>query len=105
MSTVLAHSGLAAGSHDTLVFLPIVILALGIAFVVGAVNDKVDAKPRNPASVQLPSRHQMPLYHLHTQIRSAKRLATPQAEDDSGTPPERPKRKRSSSAPKLVVHQ
>jgi hypothetical protein len=49
--------------------LPLILTAVGFAFIVLAVNDKVDARP-DDGSARLPTRRERPLYHLHMQIRS-----------------------------------
>jgi hypothetical protein len=77
MSSLVAHGGMFAASHTMLVFLPFLLAGAGLAFIVGAVRDKVDAKPPD-GSVRLPSPKQHPLYHLHMQIRSAGRPAPPE---------------------------
>jgi hypothetical protein len=50
--------------------LPLVLAAVGLAVIVFAVNDKVDARP-DDGSARLPTRGERPLYHLHMQIRSS----------------------------------
>lgn len=52
-----------------LLLLPLVLAAVGLAVIVLAVNDKVDARP-DDGSARLPTRRERPLYHLHLQIRS-----------------------------------
>jgi len=69
MSGIVAHSGVMAGSHTLLVFLPFILAGAGLGFIIRAVNDKVDARP-DDGSVRLPSPKERPLYHLHMQIRS-----------------------------------
>jgi len=69
MSGILAHSGVMAGSHALLVFLPFILAGAGLGFIVMAVNDKVDARP-DDGSVRLPTSKERPLYHLHMQIRA-----------------------------------
>ena len=76
MSAIVAHGGMFAASHTMLVFLPFLLAGAGLAFIVKAVNDKVDAK--NDGSVRLPTAKEHPLYHLHRQIRSAGRPAPPE---------------------------
>jgi hypothetical protein len=76
MSSIVAHGGMFAGSHTMLVFLPFLLGGAGLAFIVKAVNDKVDAK--KDGSVRLPNAREHPLYHLHMQIRSAGRPAPPE---------------------------
>jgi hypothetical protein len=70
MSGIVAHGGMFAGSHTMLVFLPFLLGGAGLAFIVKAVNDKVDAKPPD-GSARLPNAKEHPLYHLHMQIRAA----------------------------------
>lgn len=70
MSSIMAHSGVMAGSHTLLVFLPLVLAGAGFAFILRAVTDKVDAPPDN-GSVRIPTAKERPLYRLHMQIRSA----------------------------------
>jgi hypothetical protein len=77
MSSLVAHGGMFAASHTMLVFLPFLLAGAGLAFIVGAVRDKVDAKPPD-GSVRLPSAKQHPLYHLHMQIRAAGRPEPPE---------------------------
>jgi hypothetical protein len=76
MSSLVAHGGMFAASHTMLVFLPFLLGGAGLAFIVKAVNDKVDAK--DDGSVRLPSAKQHPLYHLHMQIRAAGRPEPPE---------------------------
>jgi len=76
MSAIVAHGGMFAGSHTMLVFLPFLLGGAGLAFIVRALTDKVDAKPPD-GSVRLPNAKQHPLYHLHMQIRSAGKPAPP----------------------------
>jgi hypothetical protein len=76
MSGIVAHGGMFAASHTMLVFLPFLLAGAGLAFIVRAVRDKVDAK--NDGSVRLPNAKEHPLYHLHMQIRSAGRPAPPE---------------------------
>jgi hypothetical protein len=76
MSNLVAHGGMFAGSHTMLVFLPFLLGGAGLAFIVRAVNDKVDAK--QDGSARLPNAKEHPLYHLHMQIRSAGRPAPPE---------------------------
>jgi hypothetical protein len=76
MSSLVAHGGMFAASHTMLVFLPFLLGGAGLAFIVKAVNDKVDAK--NDGSVRLPDAKEHPLYHLHMQIRSAGRPEPPE---------------------------
>ena len=83
MSGIVAHGGMFAASHTMLVFLPFVLAGAGLAFIVRAVNDKVDAKPPD-GSARLPNAKEQPLYRLHMQIRSAGRPAPP--EPTPGTP-------------------
>jgi hypothetical protein len=77
MSSILAHGGMFAASHTMLVFLPFLLAGAGLAFIIRAVSDKVDAKPPD-GSVRLPSAKEHPLYHLHMQIRSAGRPEPPE---------------------------
>jgi hypothetical protein len=70
MSSIVAHSGVMAGSHTLLVFLPFILAGAGFAFILWAVTDKVDAPPDN-GSVRIPTAKERPLYRLHMQIRSA----------------------------------
>jgi|Tabmets5t2r1_1033131.scaffolds.fasta_scaffold10213_4 hypothetical protein len=77
MSSFLAHGGMFAASHTMLVFLPFLIAGAGLAFIVRALSDKVDAKPPD-GSARLPSAKEHPLYHLHMQIRSAGRPESPE---------------------------
>jgi hypothetical protein len=83
MSGIVAHGGMFAGSHTMLVFLPFLLGGAGLAFIVTALNDKVDAKP-DDGSVRLPTAKERPLYHLHMQIRSAGKPPSP--EPTPGTP-------------------
>jgi hypothetical protein len=76
MSGIVAHGGMFAGSHTMLVFLPFLLAGAGLAFIVRAVSDKVDAK--DDGSVRLPNATEHPLSHLHMQIRSAGRPAPPE---------------------------
>ncbi len=69
MSGIVAHSGMMAGSHTLLVFLPFLLAGAGLGFIIRAVSDKVDAPP-DDGSVRLPTLKERPLYHLHMQIRS-----------------------------------
>ncbi|HEV8372445.1 MAG TPA: hypothetical protein VGR68_04530 [Actinomycetota bacterium] len=70
MSSIVAHSGVMAGSHTMLVFLPLILAGAGFGFIIRAVTDKVDAPPDN-GSVRLPTAKERPLYRVHMQIRSA----------------------------------
>jgi len=76
MNGIVAHGGMFAGSHTILVFLPFLLGGAGLAFIVRALNDKVDAK--DDGSVRLPNAKQHPLYHLHMQIRAAGKPASPE---------------------------
>jgi hypothetical protein len=49
--------------------LPLLLAAVGLAVIVLACNDKVDAGPAD-GSARLPTRRERPLYHLHMQIRA-----------------------------------
>jgi hypothetical protein len=82
MSGIVAHGGMFAGSHTMLVFLPFLLGGAGLAFIVKAVNDKVDAK--SDGSARLPNAKEHPLYHLHMQIRSA--APPPPPEPTPGAP-------------------
>ena len=53
-----------------LLLVPLILVAVGLAVIVLAFNDKVDAR-RDDGSARLPSRRERPLYHLHMQIRSS----------------------------------
>jgi hypothetical protein len=53
-----------------MLLLPLLLAVVGLAVIVVAVNDKVDAG-RADGSARLPTRRQLPLYHLHVQIRSS----------------------------------
>jgi hypothetical protein len=70
MSSIVAHSGVMAGSHSLLVFLPFILAGAGFAFIIRAVNDKTGAPPDN-GSVRIPTTRERPLYRVHMQIRSA----------------------------------
>jgi hypothetical protein len=83
MSGIVAHGGMFAASHTMLVFLPFLLAGAGLAFIVRAVSDKVDAKPPD-GSARLPNAKEHPLSPLHMKIRSAGRPAPP--EPTPGTP-------------------
>jgi hypothetical protein len=68
---VVADGSMFAGSNTLLVFLPFILVGAGLAFIIRAASDKVDRRDDN--TVKLPTKEQYPLYHLHTQIRSASR--------------------------------
>ena len=70
---VVADGSMFAGSNSLLVFLPFILVGAGLAFIIRAASDKVDRRDDN--TVKLPTKEQYPLYHLHTQIRSASRDA------------------------------
>jgi hypothetical protein len=70
---VVADGSMFAGSNSLLVFLPFVMVGAGLAFIIRAASDKVDRRDDN--TIKLPNKAQYPLYHLHTQIRSASRDA------------------------------
>jgi hypothetical protein len=53
-----------------MLLLPLLLAAVGLAVIVVAVTDKVDAG-RPDGSARLPTRRELPLYHLHMQIRSS----------------------------------
>jgi len=55
--------------NPLILLLPLILTAVGFAFIVLAVNDKVDARP-DDGSARLPTRRERPLYRLHMQIRS-----------------------------------
>jgi hypothetical protein len=71
MSDIVAHSGVMAGSHTLLVFLPFILAGAGLGFVIRAVSDKVDAPRPGEGPVRLPTPQERPLYRLHMQIRAA----------------------------------
>jgi hypothetical protein len=103
MSTVIAHNGVMAGSHTLLVFLPLLFLGAGLAFIIRAVTDKTGAPRPEESAVRLPDLTQRPLYHLHQQIRaSAARPPRPARPEDGSGPGQR---QRSRSGQRLVVHQ
>jgi hypothetical protein len=52
-----------------MLLLPLLLAAVGLAVIVFAFNDKVDARP-DDGSARLPTPRERPLYHLHMQIRS-----------------------------------
>jgi len=60
-----------------LLLVPLILVAVGLAVIVLAFNDKVDAR-RDDGSARLPSRRERPLYHLHMQIRAAGRPESPE---------------------------
>ena len=91
MSGLVAHGGMFAGSHTMLVFLPFLLGGAGLAFIVRAVNDKVDAK--NDGSVRLPNAKEHPLYHLHMQIRAAGRPPGPEPDPNAPSVVEMPRRR------------
>jgi hypothetical protein len=53
-----------------MLLLPLLLAAVGLAVIVLAFNDRVDARP-DDESARLPTRRERPLYHLHMQIRSS----------------------------------
>jgi hypothetical protein len=53
-----------------MLLLPLVLAAVGLAVIILAFNDRVDARP-DDGSARLPTRRERPLYHLHLQIRSS----------------------------------
>ena len=60
-------------SHLALVMLlPFVMLGLGLWFICRALTDKVDARQDTRIAV-LPDRKNLPLYHVHLQIRASAR--------------------------------
>jgi len=65
-----------------LLLVPLILAAVGLAVIVLAFNDKVDAR-REDGSARLPTRRERPLYHLHMQIRSSVR--PPSASRASGS--------------------
>jgi hypothetical protein len=93
MSGLMAHGGMFAGSHTMLVFLPFLLAGAGLAFIVRAVSDKVDAKPPD-GSARLPNAKEHPLYHLHMQIRSAGRPAPPEPTPGAPSVVKLPRRQR-----------
>jgi hypothetical protein len=70
MNQLLAHGGMFAASNSLLVFLPFVVIAFGLGFVIRAFNDKIDRKPGDNDLTRLPTHAERPLYHVHMQIRS-----------------------------------
>ena len=70
MSHLFAHGGMFAASNSLLVFLPFVVMAFGVGFVIRAFNDKIDRKPTDKETARLPTSAERPLYHVHMQIRS-----------------------------------
>jgi hypothetical protein len=58
------------GMGAMMLLLPLILAAVGLAVIVLAFNDKVDARP-DDGSARLPTRRERPLYHLHMQIRSS----------------------------------
>jgi hypothetical protein len=55
-----------------LMLLPFVMLGFGLWFICRALTDKVDARPGGRIAV-LPDRKNLPLYHVHLQIRASAR--------------------------------
>jgi hypothetical protein len=70
MSQLLAHGGMFAASNSLLVFLPFIVMAFGVGFVIRAFNDKIDRKPTDKDMTRLPTSAERPLYRVHMQIRS-----------------------------------
>jgi hypothetical protein len=70
MNHLLAHGGMFAASNSLLVFLPFVVIAFGLGFVIKAFNDKIDRKPIDKELPRLPTPAERPLYRVHMQIRS-----------------------------------
>jgi len=64
-----------------LLLLPLLLAAAGLAFIILAVNDKVDAR-RDDGSARIPTRRERPLYHVHMRIRSS--VKPPSASRASG---------------------
>jgi hypothetical protein len=85
---VVANGSMFAGSNTLLVFLPFILVGAGLAFIVRAASDKVDRRDDN--TVRLPTKEQYPLYHLHTQIRSASRGAAAVKEERAAARPRGP---------------
>jgi hypothetical protein len=69
------------GMGFMMLLLPLILAAVGLAVIVLAFNDKVDARP-DDGSARLPTRRERPLYHLHMQIRSS--VKPPSASRASG---------------------
>jgi hypothetical protein len=65
-----------------MLLVPLILAAVGVAVIVLAFNDKVDAR-REDGSARLPTRRERPLYHLHMQIRSSSK--PPSASRASGS--------------------
>ena len=53
-----------------ILLLPLLLAAVGLAVIVWAFNDKVDAGS-DDGSARLPTHRERPLYHLHMRIRSS----------------------------------
>jgi hypothetical protein len=85
---VVADGSMFAGSNSLLVFLPFVMVGAGLAFIIRAASDKVDRRDDN--TIKLPNKAQYPLYHLHTQIRSASRDAAAVKEERAAARPRGP---------------
>ena len=66
-----------------LLLVPLILVAVGLAVIVLAFNDKVVAR-RDDGSARLPSRRERPLYHLHMQIRSSSKPLSASRASGSG---------------------
>jgi hypothetical protein len=97
-------NGLFPGHLAFVMLLPFVMLGLGLWFICRAMTDKVDARS-DPRIAVLPDRKNLPLYHVHLQIRaSARPRPSPQSEKSERGSSGRPRGRRHHGT-RLVVRQ
>ena len=101
-------NGLFPGNLAFVMLLPFVMLGLGLWFICRALTDKVDARPNTRPDTRiavLPDRKNLPLYHVHLQIRaSARPRPSPQSEKPERGSSGRPRGRRHHGT-RLVVRQ